>query len=366
MEHIQAAVLHQFNEPMRTEEISIDEPHDGEALIRVVASGLCHSDYSVLHGILRSELPAVLGHEGAGIVEKVGPGVTHLKPGDHVIAVLTPSCGHCPMCQEESPSLCFETFKTMVGNTMLDGTNRLQLDGRSVRQLCGIGSFAQKAVVPAGALIKVDKDVPLDKVCLIGCGVTTGVGAALNTAQVKPGSSCVVIGCGGVGLSIIQGCRIAGAETIIAVEPNVAKRDLAMELGATHTIDPKAEDARKKVREITMLGTHYAFEAIGRIDTVEQMWGMIRPNGLAVVVGVPNPRDEVKLRVSGFLAQRSMKGSAYGSAVPTRDIPRFVDLYRKGELKLDALITARIGLEQVNEAFEAMGRGEGARSVIVF
>jgi NDMA-dependent alcohol dehydrogenase len=366
MKKMRAAVLREVGKPLSLEEVELDPPKEHEVLVRIVATGICHSDYSVVHGVLRSPLPVVLGHEAAGIVEEVGPGVREFAPGDHVIASLTPACGLCPMCREEKPFLCHQTVATMGFSTMVDGTTRLRAGGKAVHQLCAIASFAEYAVIPEGSLVKVDGDVPLETVCLVGCGVTTGVGAALNTARVAPGTSVAVIGCGGVGLSIVQGARIAGAKTIVAIDPVVEKRTLALSLGATHVLDPSENDPVKSLRDICAGGVHYAFEALGRTQTIEQAWAMTRASGLAVVVGVPKVSDELKLRVGGFLQQKAIMGSAYGSAVPRRDIPRFLDLYRKGELVLDAMITSRIRLESVNEALDAMGRGEGARSVVVF
>lgn len=362
---MKAAVLNRPAERLEIEDLEIDPPGPNEVAIRIVASGICHSDYSVIHGVLRSPLPVVPGHEGAGIVEEVGPGVVDLSPGDHVIATLTPACGSCPMCAEEKPFLCFQMIHTMGKSTMLDGTTRLRRKGEPVHQLCGVASFAERAVIPLGAAVRVTPDVPLEVVCLIGCGVTTGMGAALNTAGVEAGSSVAVVGCGGVGLSIIQGARIAGASTIIAVDPVAEKRELARVLGATHAVDPKEVEPRKEIRKITGLGVHYAFEAIGRTETIAQLWGLLRPTGKAVVVGMPSANEEVRLRVGGFFQQKQIVGSVYGSAVPRRDVPRYVELYQKGELDLDRLITRRIRLEEVNEALDAMARGEGARSVIV-
>lgn len=363
---MRAAVFTKLGGPLELTDVELDEPKENEARIRVVACGVCHSDYSCVHGIIRAPIPTVLGHEAGGIVEAVGPGVEGLAPGDHVIAVLTPSCARCEFCREGKPFLCTQMGATLGNCTMPDGTTRLRKDGVSVHQLCAVAGFAERAVVPAGALIKIDADVPLDVVCLIGCGVTTGVGAALNTAQVKPESSVAVMGCGGVGLSIIQGARIAGAKTIIAIDPVASRRALAMTLGATHELDPMAGDVVRSVRKMHSGGVHYAFEAIGRTATIAQCFGMIRPSGLAIMVGVPPATDEVPVRAGGLLQQKALIGSAYGSAVPQRDVPRFVDLYKKGELKLEAMITHRIGLDQVNDAFETMTRGEGARSVIVF
>ncbi|MBL6752204.1 MAG: Zn-dependent alcohol dehydrogenase [Nevskia sp.] len=363
---MKAAVLEAIDAPLRVEELELDEPKSGEVRIRIVACGVCHSDYSYMKGILRMPLPAVPGHEAGGVVEAVGPGVQGFAPGDHVIGVLTPNCGVCDMCRENKPFLCIKMMATMGNGTMLDGTTRLHRGGTHVHHLCGIAAFAEHAVVPAGSLVKIEKDVPLETVCLIGCGVTTGVGAVLNTAQVKPDTTVAVLGCGGVGLSIVQGARIAGARTIIAVDPVAAKRELAQTLGATHAIDPAAGDVAKAVKKITGLGVHYAFEAIGRVDTIALCYAMLRPTGLAVAVGVAPPADEVRLRAGGLLQQKALIGSAYGSAVPSRDIPLYVDLYRRGELKLDQMITHRIALDQVNDAFETMVHGQGARSVIVF
>jgi S-(hydroxymethyl)glutathione dehydrogenase / alcohol dehydrogenase len=363
---VKAAVLREIGKPLTIEEIEVDPPKANEVAIKVVASGVCHSDYSVMHGIVPPNLPVVCGHEAAGIVEEVGPGVTHVKPGDAVIASLLPSCGKCPFCAEGKPYLCTGTMATMGQMTMPDGTTRFRQGKDPVHAFCAIGSFAERAVLPVAQAIKIDAGVPLETVCLIGCAVTTGVGAALNTARVEAGSSVAVIGCGGVGLSIIQGARVAGASTIIAIDPVAEKREIAKKLGATDAIDPRSEDVRKAVRKLTGAGVHYAFEALGRTETIEQAWGLLRQGGTAVVVGVPKASDEAKLRVGGFMAEKRIMGSVYGSALPERDIPRFVDLYRKGKLDLDGMITRRIALEQVNEAFEQMGRGEGARSVIVY
>jgi S-(hydroxymethyl)glutathione dehydrogenase/alcohol dehydrogenase len=365
---IKAAVLRRIGEPFQIEELELGAPQAHEVLVRTVASGICHSDYSVAHGVLKAPLPVVLGHEGAGIVDAVGPGVTHLVPGDKIIAALTPSCGECGMCQECKPYLCVQMTRLLTECRQLDGTTRHQtLGGEAVHALCGLGSFGEYMVVPAGSAIKVPADTPLDAACLIGCGVTTGAGAALNTANMIRGDTAAIIGCGGVGLSIVQGARIAGATIIIAIDPIAAKRDLALQLGATHVIDPFTENAVAKVKEISGgFGVHYAFEALGKIETMQQTWHMIRPAGRAIIVGVAALDQSVKISAGGLLAQFEIQGSCYGSSTPVRDIPRFVELYRQGELKLDEMITKRIELADINSAFEAMGRGEGARSVIVY
>ena len=363
---MRAAVLERIGEPLEIRDLEIGEPRAGEVLLRIAASGICHSDYSAAHGVFPSPLPAVLGHEAAGVVEAVGPGVETPRIGDHVIAVLTPSCGRCPMCGEAKPQLCMETAKTMRDFVQLDGTTRLRSDGRDVYQMCAIGSFAERAIVPAGAAIPIPDRFPLEKVCLIGCGVTTGLGAALNTAQVRPETSACVVGCGGVGLSILQGARIAGATTLIAVEPNAEKRDLAVSLGATHCVDPSQEDPVRTVRRISGGGVHYAFEALGLQETIEQAWSMVRPTGDVIVVGVAQRGSAARIRADYFLQEKRITGSAYGSAAPHRDVPRFLELYEKGELQLDPLISGQIDLADVNDAFDAMGRGEGVRSIIVY
>tara|TARA_R110000787_G_scaffold60478_4_gene137187 strand:- start:11644 stop:12747 length:1104 start_codon:yes stop_codon:yes gene_type:complete len=365
---IKAAVLRGVGQPFEIEELELAPPKENEVLVKTIASGICHSDYSVAHGILRSPFPVVLGHEGAGIVEAVGPSVTNVKPGDKVIASLSPSCGTCSMCKESKEYMCSQMGKLLTDCTQLDGTTRHKTaSGEDVYALCGVGSFGEYMIMPAGSAIKVPDDTPLETTCLIGCGVTTGTGAALNTANVQPGESTAVIGCGGVGLSIIQGCRIAGSPIIIAIDPMEEKRQLALELGATHAINPFEEDAEARVKELTGgVGVHYAFEALGRVETMAQTWNMIRPTGRCIIVGVAALDQSVKISAAGLLAEYEIQGSCYGSSTPIKDIPHFVELYKSGELKLDQMITQRIGIAEINRAFEEMGRGEGARSVIMY
>lgn len=365
---ITAAVLHEVGQPLQIESLELAPPKVNEVLVRTIASGICHSDYSVAHGVLKTPMPIVLGHEGGGIVEQVGPGVSHLKPGDKVIGSLSPSCGECAMCREHKPFMCAHMNTVLNQCVYLDGTTRHRTaDGRDVHAMCALGSFASHMVMPAGSAIRVPDDTPLESACLIGCGVTTGVGAALNSVPTRPGDSVAVVGCGGVGLSIIQGARIAGASVIIAVDPVAEKRALALRLGATHAVDPSAEKPIPAVRKLSGgLGVHYAFEALGRLETMQQCWGMIRPTGRAVIVGVAALNQSVQLPAAGLLAEYGIQGSCYGSCTPSRDIPRYVELYRKGDIDLDAMITQRIGLHEVNRAFEEMGRGQGARSVIMF
>ena len=362
-----AAVLYSVGAPLQMEELELAPPGKSEIRVRWVASGVCHSDYSVWDGTLKLPLPAVLGHEGAGIVEELGEGVTGLAPGDPVIASLTPQCGVCVFCREHKPYLCAQMRKGLNEGALPSGLKPFRnAAGEGVGQLMSLGTFAERSVIPAGAAVKVDSKVPLGTTCLIGCGVTTGVGAALNTARIQPGDSVAVIGCGGVGLSILQGAKIAGAGMLIAIDPVPEKRELALSLGATHALDPNADNVVKAVRKLTGMGVHFAFEALGRKQTIEQAWALARPTGSAVIVGVPRLDTVLDLPVAGFFGEKRFCGSAYGSSTPSRDIPRYVDLFMRGELKLDAMITRRIGIAQVNEAFAQMGRGEGARTVIEY
>ncbi len=365
---ITAAVLREVGKPFQIEELELAPPKQNEVLVRTVASGICHSDYSIAHGVLRAPMPIVLGHEGAGIVEQVGPGVTHLKPGDKVIGSLTPSCGECGMCKEHKHFMCVQMGALLNNCTYIDGTTRHKtLDGQDVYAMCGLASFGSHMVMPAGSAIKVPDDTALESTCLIGCGVTTGAGAALNTVKIKACDSVAVVGCGGVGLSIIQGARIAGAGIIIAVDPMPEKRELAMRMGATHAVHPFEENVQATVRKLTGgLGVHFAFEALGRVETMEQCWSLIRPTGRAVIVGIAALNKSLRLPAAGLLAEYEIQGSCYGSSSPAVDIPRFVALYKKGDLLLDEMITQRIGLADINRAFEEMGRGEGARSVIMY
>ena len=358
--------MREVGRPFSIEDVEIDGPKANEVRVRMVASGICHSDYSMLHGVVPCPLPAILGHEGAGVVEEIGPEVVDVKVGDHVIAVLTPACGTCVMCIENKPYLCLDTRQTMTNFTQIDGSLRAHAGRTGIYRMCAIGSFAEQAIIPAGAVIPISKKYDLRKVCLIGCGVTTGVGAALNTAAVKKGSSVAVVGCGGVGLSIIQGARIAGANLIIAIDPKEEKRELAKTLGATHALDPLAENVVKEVRRISGGGVHYSFEALGLKETMEAAYGMVRPSGQCVIVGVAKYGEEIAIKTGTLLAEKKLTGSAYGSAVPSRDIPRFLEYYSAGELILEDMVTQEISLDDINRAFEEMGRGEGARSVVVY
>ncbi len=361
---VQAVVLREVSKPLELCDLELSGPRRGEVRLRIAASGVCHSDLSVANGTLKSPLPVVLGHEAAGVVLEVGEGVESPLPGDRVVVSLSPECGECPFCREGRPNLCPKMIPGVVHSTLLDRATRWSENGSPVHQSCGIGSFAEQAIVCARSCVPVPDDMPLERACLLGCGVLTGVGASLNTARIERGSKVAVIGCGGVGLAAIQGARIAGADTIIAVDLRPEKLELARDLGATHTVDAR-EDVARKVREIAPLGVHTAIEAIGSTETIETAWSLLRPGGLAVVVGMPAIRERVGLRVGGFFQEKRIAGCVYGSAHPHRDIPRLIEFYRSGELRLDPLVSREIPLARVQQSMDALARGEGVRSVIV-
>ena len=361
---MRAAVLRELGKPVAVEDVAIAEPRAGEVALEIAASGICRSDLSVTEGTLRSPLPVVLGHEAAGVVTALGEGVESLAVGDRVVVALTPACGECLFCREGAPNRCLAMVPGMVFSTMGDRTTRLRIGDETIYQLCGVASFAEEAVVDARACIPVGDDIPLERACLLGCGVLTGAGAALNTPEVGPGANVAVIGCGGVGLAAIQGARIAGAESILAVDIDPLKRDLAMELGATEALDG-AGDVREAVRKRTGLGVHVAIEAIGKSETIETAWEVLRPGGTALIIGMPRSGEKIPIRAGGLFLERRLVGSVYGGADPRRDIPLLLDHVRQGTLRLDPLVSAELPLSDVAEALEALREGRGARHVIV-
>ena len=364
---IKAALLYAPNTPFEVKTITLDEPRAGEVLVRIAACGVCHSDYHLATGTTRHPMPVVAGHEGAGVVESVGSGVTRVQPGDHVTLSWTPDCGHCFYCLRGQPNLC-ETYTDPIwAGTMLDGTTRLHEDGNPVYAYCGLATFAEYVVVPEQSCVQIRQDFPLEVAALVGCAVATGVGAALYTANVKPGESVVVIGCGGVGLNIVQGAALCGASTIIAIDTNEAKMKLAREFGATHTLLSDA-DTVDAVRELTGgRGAEYAFEAVGYPTLQELALNLVRPGGMVVLAGLSPMGTGTNLPGAVITrTEKTVKGSYYGSVNPQRDFPLILDLYSAGKLKLDQLISRTYQLEQINEAFDTMLRGEIARGIIVF
>jgi S-(hydroxymethyl)glutathione dehydrogenase/alcohol dehydrogenase len=359
---MRAAVLWAFGEPLSVEEVELDPPREGEVLVRMAASGVCHSDLHVVQGIHPTALPVVLGHEGAGVVEEVGPGVSNVRPGDHVMLSWLPYCGRCRQCAQGMPNRCEDV--AWYDATMADGTCRLHRGDERIHHY-NTSSFAERSVVPAQTAIPVDPSLPLRELALMGCAVMTGVGAALNTARVRPGDSVAVVGCGGVGLNVVQGAAIAGASVIVAVDLVPAKLELAQELGATHVVGA-GDDPVEAVRELTGGGADYAFEALGRPETIEAAIAMTGRGGEAILSGMAPPDARIPLdALSHTLEERAVRGCWYGSCLPLRDFPLLVDLYRQGRLRLDPLIV-ECALDDVNDAFARLEAGERARSVIVF
>ena len=350
-------------QPLVVEDIQHGTPGPREVLVRTAATGVCHSDLHVLDGALPNPVPIVLGHEPAGVVEAVGTAVSHVAPGDHVIGCLSAFCGTCEYCVGGRPNLC-EGEATM---RRPGEPPRLSRDGEPIAQFVHLSAFAERMLVHENALVKIRTDVPLDRAALIGCGVTTGLGAVLNRARVRAGRSAVVIGCGGVGLAAIQGCRIAGAGRIIAVDTVAWKLDLARKLGATDAVHAAEGNPVARVVEITGGGVDYAFEAIGLPATARQAVRMTRKGGTVVLVGVVPAGTSVELPGADIvLREKSILGCNMGSNRFRTDMPRYVELYLRGELKLDEMITARLPLERIDDAFAAMRQGAAARSVIVF
>jgi S-(hydroxymethyl)glutathione dehydrogenase / alcohol dehydrogenase len=360
---MRAAVLNTIPGRLDIEDVEIGDPGPREVLIKVAAAGLCHSDLHFMEGKYPYRTPAVLGHESAGVVEAVGDQVTYVQPGDHVITCLSVYCGNCENCLTGHPSICSDAAVTDRGP---DQPPRLSRDGQPVHQFLKMSSFAEHMLVHEHGVVKIRDDMPLDRAALIGCGVTTGLGAVFNTAKVEPGTTVAVIGCGGIGLNAIQGARIAGAGRVIAIDMLDNKLDLAREFGATDVINASGTDPVREVLELTGGGVHYSFEAIGLKIAAEQAFNMLRAGGTATVIGMIPIGQNVELPGVAFLAERKIQGSNMGSNRFRVDMPRYIDLYLEGRLKLDELVSARIGLDDINEGFENMKAGSVARSVITF
>lgn len=365
---IRAAVVSAVNAPITIEQLDLDPPARGEVLVRIAACGVCHSDYHLVTGGTRHPLPVVPGHEGAGIVETVGEGVTAVVPGDHVVLNWAPACGRCFYCAHGKRNLCDAFAGPMWQGTMPDGTPRLHLDGKPVYHYCSLAAFAERAVVPQETCVVIRKDFPLTTAALVGCAATTGVGAVLYTAGVQPGESVAVFGCGGVGLSVVMGARLAGAETIIAIDRLPRKLDLARRCGATHTVDSSETGPIEAIRRLTSgRGADAAFEAVGIPELQADCVEAVRPGGRAVLVGL-SPMSSVT-SISGARLTREEKavlGSYYGSSDPARDFPLLIDHHIAGRLDLNSLVTRTYRLDEINEAFRAMLAGDVARGVVAF
>jgi len=359
---MKAAVFREVNKPMEIEDVNVSKPGPREVLIRTAAAGVCHSDLHFFNGTYPGQLPMVLGHESAGIVEQVGSDVHYVKPGDHVITCLSVFCGHCEYCLTGHMSLCQEPETRRAS----DQEPRISQGGGIVQQFANLGSFAEHMLVHEHAVAKIREDMPMDRAALIGCGVTTGVGAVIHTARVEPGATVAVIGCGGVGLSCINGAAIAGASRIIAVDQVASKLELARKFGATDVVNAGETDAIQAVKDLTGGGVHYSFEAIGLKVTAEQAFGMLRNGGTATVIGMIPPGHMVSLHGPEFLFEKKIQGSFMGSNRFRVDMPRYVELYLQGKLHLDDLVSSHIKLEDLNDAMAQLETGEIARNVIVF
>ena len=360
-----AALCRAHNTPVVIEPVTVDGPKRGEVMVKLGACGVCHSDLSAITGTIALPLPLVLGHEGAGVVEEAGEGVSGLMKGDHVIFSFIYMCGRCRFCVSGRPVLCLEQGKALT--TPLEGTPRVRdARGEPLNIFSGCGSMAEYATVSAENLIKIDPKIPLACAALVGCGVTTGVGAVFNTAKVEPGSSVAVFGCGGVGLSVIQGARIAGAEKIIAIDTLQPKLEMAKRFGATDSI-LSTEDPTKALKKMTGGGPDYAFECVGSGELAAAAYRAIRRGGLAVVVGVAKPSDSTSVRTMTLpFEEKTLTGSYFGSCVPRVDFPRMLSLYMAGKLKLEELITRRYSIDEAPQAFADLQAGKNARGVIVF
>ena len=363
---MKAAILYKANTPLEVVEVEQQGPQAGEARVRVMATGVCHSDWHIMNGDWTPPLPMVLGHEAAGQVEEVGPGVSTVRPGDHVVFSFRPHCGRCLYCSTGRSVLC--DGYTSARWLMLDGTFRLSRDGQPLHQLARLGTFAEFVVCPAEMVIPIRKEMPWPQAALVGCAVPTGVGAVTRCARVEAGASVLVIGCGGVGLNVVQGARLAGAQTIIGCDLLDNKLAFARQFGATHTVNPRDGDLVERVRGLTGgRGVDYAFDAIGSEATTLQILDAVRPGGTAVIVGMA--ALTVRAPISPYfmaLHEKTLKGTIYGSIRPNLDIPQLVELYLDGRLQLDELISRTYRLEEINEGFAALRRGEVARGVVVF
>ena len=363
---MRAAVLRAVNEPLSVEEVELADPGAGEVVIRLHASGVCHSDWNVVSGATPNPLPVVLGHEGAGIVETIGAGVSAVRQGDHVVLSWLPACGGCFFCAQGRPSLCEHAMEGMFEGTLPGGALRLSQNGSALYHYSFLSTFAERCIVPEECCVPIRPDAPLDVAALVGCAVMTGVGAAINRARVEPGSAVAVFGVGGVGLSVVLGARLAGAGTIVAVDPVALKRELALDLGATHVVDPAGEDALAGLRDLTDgRGVDYAFDAAGVPGVVAQAYDSVRRGGMVVCIGIPPVGTEAHLPGPSLPRdEKIVTGSFYGYCRPHVDMPRLLELFMDGRLPLDKLVTRTYPLEEVNDAFAAMNAGEVARGVI--
>ena len=368
---VRAAVCYEAGQPLVVETVQLEGPRRGEVLVEIKATGVCHTDEFTRSGADPEGLfPAIFGHEGAGVVVEVGPGVTSLKPGDHVIPLYTPECRGCKTCLSRKSNLCTAIRATQGKGVMPDGTSRFSINGRKIHHYMGCSTFANYTVLPEIALAKIREDAPFDKVCYIGCGVTTGIGAVINTAKVEVGSNVVVFGLGGIGLNVVQGARLAGADKIIGVDINPARKELAESFGMTHFVNPKELNGEDLVAHLVALtdgGADYSFECVGNTTLMRQALECChRGWGMSVIVGVAGAGQEISTRPFQLVTGRVWKGTAFGGARGRTDVPKIVDWYMEGKIQIDPLITHLMPLEKINDAIHLMHTGESIRSVIVY
>ena len=365
LQRLEAPTPYADSKPLVVEELELDEPHAGELLVRVAAAGLCHSDLSVINGARPRPVPMALGHEAAGVVERVGAGVTDVAEGDHVVLTFVPSCGQCDRCSSGNPAMCRPAAAANGAGRLLSGGQRFaRADGTPVFQHLGVSAFSEHTIVARGSAVVVDKDIPLDTAVLVGCGVLTGAGAVLNTGGVRPGDSVAVIGLGGVGLSAIMGAALANATPLIAVDPVAAKRDLAMELGATAAFAP--DEAEQGIKDLTGGGADFVIECVGIPAVMEQAYRCTGPAGTTIYVGLPHPSKQLSVAALSVIAEgRTIQGSYMGSAAPQRDVPRLLKLWRAGRLPLEKLRAGTLELNSVNEAMDTLHGGETVRQLLL-
>ena len=365
---MKAAILVETNKPLEIHNIELESLKEGEVLIKMIAAGVCHSDHHAMVGHFPTRTPIILGHEGAGIIEEVGPNVKSLKKGDHVVSVWRYSCGTCEPCMSGRPATCGEGARMRADGTLSDGTTRFKLKNEKIHHFLGVSTFSSYSIASEKSVMKIRKDMPLEKAALVSCGVITGFGAVKNAAKVQPGESVAVFGTGGVGLNAIQGASIMGAEPVIAVDLLQNKLEYAKKFGATHTINSSDENAEERILEITNgLGVHYAFEMIGVPEVMSTAFNSLRTGGTVVVSGLAQFESKVSIpSVPLVLQEKKLMGSLYGSTNPRLEVPRLIDLYLAEKLNLDDLLTRSYPIEQINDAYDALIKGEVARSIIKY
>lgn len=367
LREIGAARPYTKSRPLEIVEADLEAPGPGQVLVKIAAAGLCHSDLSVINGNRPRETPLALGHEASGVVEIVGPGVTRFAKGDHVVMVFIASCGHCVPCAEGRPALCEPGAVAGASGALLNGDLKISVNGETVKHHLGVSAFSSHAVMSENSCVKIDKSIPLDYAALLGCAVLTGVGAVLNSGDLKMGQSCAIVGLGGVGLAGLLGAVAAGAGTIIAADINADKRKMALDLGATHTIDPRDDDAVAVVKGWTNGGVDVAVDLAGAVPALQFAYDVTRRGGTTVTAGLPHPDAKMSFPAVSLTAEeRTLKGSYVGSCVPIRDIPRFAHLMQQGKLPIEKLLTHRLKISEINEGFERLAAGQAIRQVIIF